>query len=69
MFVSRAVRLREGPLREHRLYRFLSNCKFWLVLSTAVPLLTYLIMKEELTPKEINMNAISMFRAGVETVR
>lgn len=32
-----------------------------------VPLLTYLIMKGELTPEEINMNSIGMFRAGVET--
>ena len=37
--------------------------------NAAVPLLTYLIMKGELTPQEINMNSISMFRAGVETVR
>ncbi|KAL9965305.1 hypothetical protein ACROYT_G029084 [Oculina patagonica] len=35
--------------------------------NTAVPLLTYLIMKGELTPQEININAITMFRAGVET--
>ncbi|XP_078380880.1 cytochrome P450 10-like isoform X2 [Oculina patagonica] len=33
----------------------------------AVPLLTYLIMKGELTPQEISMNSITMFRAGVET--
>ncbi|XP_078380883.1 cytochrome P450 10-like isoform X2 [Oculina patagonica] len=33
----------------------------------AVPLLTYLIMKGELTPQEISMNSISMFRAGVDT--
>ena len=26
-------------------------------------------MKGELTPREINMNSISMFRAGVDTVR
>ena len=33
-----------------------------------VSLLTYLLMKGELTPEEINMNSIGMFRAGVETV-
>lgn len=33
-----------------------------------MPLLTYLITKGELTPKEINVNCILMFRAGVETV-
>jgi len=33
----------------------------------AVPLLTYLILKGELTPQEINVNSIFMFRAGVET--
>ncbi|KAL9965312.1 hypothetical protein ACROYT_G029093 [Oculina patagonica] len=33
----------------------------------AVPLLTYLIMKGELTPQEININAITSFRAGVDT--
>ncbi|KAL9965313.1 hypothetical protein ACROYT_G029094 [Oculina patagonica] len=32
-----------------------------------VPLLTYLIMKGELTPQEININSISMFTAGVDT--
>jgi len=32
-----------------------------------VPLLTYLIMKGEFTPAEININAIGMFRAGVDT--
>ncbi len=31
-------------------------------------MLTYLITKGELTPKEINVNCILMFRAGVETV-
>ena len=35
---------------------------------SAVPLLTYLLMKGELTPEEINMNSIGMFRAGVDTV-
>jgi len=30
--------------------------------------LTYLILKGELTPQEINVNSIFMFRAGVETV-
>ena len=34
-----------------------------------VPLLMYLVMKSELTPQEICMNSITMFRAGVETVR
>ena len=33
-----------------------------------VPLLTYLIVKGEFTPEEININAIGMFRAGVDTV-
>ena len=33
-----------------------------------VSLLTYLLMKGELTPEEVNMNSIGMFRAGVETV-
>ena len=33
-----------------------------------VSLLTYLLIKGELTPEEINMNSIGMFRAGVETV-
>ncbi|CAH3104927.1 unnamed protein product [Porites lobata] len=33
----------------------------------SVSLLTYLLMKGELTPEEINMNSIGMFRAGVET--
>ena len=33
-----------------------------------VSLLSYLLMKGELTPEEINMNSIGMFRAGVETV-
>ena len=34
----------------------------------AVPMLAYLIMKGDLTPKEISVNSIFMFRAGVETV-
>ena len=33
-----------------------------------VSLLTYLLMKGELTPEEINMNSMGMFRAGVDTV-
>ncbi|CAH3104924.1 unnamed protein product [Porites lobata] len=33
----------------------------------SVSLLTYLLMKGELTPEEINMNSIGMFRAGVDT--
>ncbi|XP_058964267.2 1,25-dihydroxyvitamin D(3) 24-hydroxylase, mitochondrial-like [Pocillopora verrucosa] len=33
----------------------------------AVPMLAYLIMKGDLTPKEISVNSIFMFRAGVET--
>ncbi|KAL9965315.1 hypothetical protein ACROYT_G029100 [Oculina patagonica] len=37
------------------------------VKNQAVPMLTYLITKGELTPKEINVNCILMFRAGVET--
>ncbi|XP_031571785.1 uncharacterized protein LOC116305923 [Actinia tenebrosa] len=32
-----------------------------------VPLLTYLLAKKELTPHEINMSAIEMFMAGVDT--
>ena len=31
-------------------------------------MLTYLIRKGELTPKDINVNCILMFRVGVETV-
>ena len=31
-------------------------------------MLAYLIMKGDLTPKEISVNSIFMFRAGVESV-
>lgn len=34
----------------------------------AVSMLAYLIMKGDLTPKEISVNSIFMFRAGVESV-
>ena len=41
---------------------------FFFFFIAGVSLLTYLLMKGELTPEEINMNSIGMFRAGVETV-
>jgi len=33
-----------------------------------VPLLTYLLVKSDLTPEEINHAALDMFAAGVDTV-
>ena len=55
----------EGLLKTVALFFFQLVLYFYI---SAVPLLTYLLMKGELTPEEINMNSIGMFRAGVDTV-
>ena len=46
----------------------LFSSAFFFFFIAGVSLLTYLLMKGELSPEEINMNSIGMFRAGVETV-
>lgn len=37
--------------------------------SLVVPLLAYLLMKEDLTPEEVNGHAIDIVTGGVDTVR
>ena len=40
-----------------------------IIFYAVVPLLTYLLMKEGLTPEEVNVHAIDFVGAGVDTVR
>ena len=37
--------------------------------NVVVPLLTYLLMKEDLTPEEVNGHVVDVVAGGVDTVR
>ena len=56
-----------GRSRLDWLHYFHSSLLFYFSVA-GVSLMTYLLMKGELTPEEINSNSIGMFQAGVETV-